>query len=66
MNSVDWRQSSDQAQYVHRLIPVQSKSSDLSGTIELNGQRLGLHIVVGEEQLVCCARLRELILGVMV
>jgi hypothetical protein len=58
--------SEDWARYVHRLIPVQNKSSDLSGTIDLTGQRLGGHIGVGKEQLISCARLRELILGVMV
>jgi hypothetical protein len=58
--------SEDFVRYVHRLLPVKNKSSDLSETIDLSGQRLGLHIGVGKEQLSSCARLRELILGVMV
>jgi hypothetical protein len=50
--------SEDWVRYVHRLIPVQNKSSDLSGTIDLTGQRLCLRDGVGKEQLVSCARLR--------
>jgi hypothetical protein len=46
--------------------PVKNKSSDLSGTIDLTGQRLGLQIGVGKEQVVSCACLRELILGFIV
>jgi hypothetical protein len=59
-------QSEDWARYVHPLISVKNKSSDLSGTIDLTGQRLGLHVGVAKVQLVSCARLRDHILGVAV
>jgi hypothetical protein len=41
-------------------------SSDLSGTIDLTGHRLGFYVGVGKAQLVSCARLGDQILGVMV